>query len=105
MGFVFDVDVTDEEDGFSAVEDPLVLGLVIVPLDCLVVTAGDEDPRVVSFNSAHKNPSQRPKEKELGERRILLVSFQDMAGAPSFDLCVFYKTDRLSSLGIFDFQD
>lgn len=97
MGFVFDVDVKDEEDGFSAVEDPLALGLVIVPLDCLVVTAGDEDPRVVSFNSTHRNPSQRPKhrkdrkEKKLGERRILLVSFQDMAGAPSFDLGVFYK--------------
>jgi len=59
---VFDVDVKDEEDGFSAVEDPLALGLVIVPLECLVVTAAvDEDPRVVSFSSTHKNPGQRPK--------------------------------------------
>ena len=85
VGFVFDVDAAEDEDNFSA-DVPLWLGLVIVPLDCLVVAAGDgEDPRVVSFNS-NKNSGQQPvrgapktqKVKEAG-REVLFVSFQDMA--------------------------
>ena len=51
MGFVLDADAM-EDAGFSV----LWLGLVMVPLDCLVVTVGDEedDPeRVVSFSSGN----------------------------------------------------
>jgi hypothetical protein len=49
--FVLDADAM-EDAGFSV----LWLGLVMVPLDCLVVTVGDEeeDPeRVVSFSSGN----------------------------------------------------
>ena len=50
VGFAFATDAMEEE-GFSPKED--LLGLVIVPLGLLVVTAGvEEGPRVVSFSSA-----------------------------------------------------
>lgn len=69
MGFVLDEEEI-EDAGFSV----LWLGLVIVPLDCLVVTVGDEedDPdRVVSFSSDDQLAAEQA-------RRVLLASFHDM---------------------------
>ena len=69
MGLVLDAEES-EDGGFSV----LWLGLVIVPLDCLVVTVGDEedDPdRVVSFSSDDLLAAGK-------RRRLLLASFHDM---------------------------
>lgn len=56
VGFVFEVEVVEEDEDLSIDDGPGWLGLVIVPLDCFVAIVGveedkEEDPRVVSFSS------------------------------------------------------
>jgi hypothetical protein len=60
-----------EDAGFSV----LWLGLVMVPLECLVVTVGDEDDdRVVSFSSANHVSCR------MSTESVLLASFHDIGG-------------------------
>ena len=59
MGLLFELDEIELES-FSGVAT-LWLGLVMVPLDCLVVGVEDNDEpeRVVSFSSTEQSASER----------------------------------------------